>query len=660
MKTFCSLLVILVLVNIAFGQKFIRDLPSETLRNQLMPEKFKNVDAVIILKEQSFFIKDTEIEYRGITLKGPSTTRTNIRIIKLFNEAAVERYGSFEYIYPEYFGREIPNGFDVRARVLKENGKVWKMPKKEIKNIVARKTSDGIPLARKIVFKIPNLTTGDIVQIEYQFTEVFSRSSSALFYYNDRDFVLFSNLYITLPMKEKVKYISLPEQRIGQPKIEQLSREYGAGKSYVWMLQNLSSIPDEPYSLPFADQSLITAFIVEKIGRKYLGDWDSIAKEFYRDFLNKDKVRKEHIEQLGFLTGMDQSLVTFEKVDQLYTAIRKELILTEFNSLYLASDEIKSVFKSGKGDASDLAYIMFNILQQWNQNVNIIWIRDQRKGIYEKTIPSTLWFDRLGVLVTIDGQEKIYDFDRCIPCKYIHPSFLKSNEVVVLSNEGCSHKKLDIPTTFSDNITCEMHTLRFDSTLELIDNVMFTHKGVSAEKFRGKYYDSPEENIKSAVEKKIVGACLSRVDSLNLNNLWDESEIKLHISGVCNTKVESIENFITFKLKNKLISDFKGNIFSAVRRSDIHFDAPFQLNLIWQICIPEGYILNSVPANQKFDLEGRADSGINYLLDGNNLKISANLKFYQKYIPLGLYPKLISLLDDTTKEINRDIVLRKI
>jgi hypothetical protein len=659
MKTVCSFLIILLLVNIAFGQKFIRDLPSETLCSQLRPENYKNVDAVIVLKEQSFLIGDTEIDYRNLTLKGLSTTRTHIMIVKLFNEAAVERYGSFEYTYPEYYGDDMPNGFDAKARVLKENGKVWVMNKKTITRIVARETSDGIPLARKVLFKIPNLTAGDIVQIEYQFTEVFSRSSSALFYYSDRDFVLFSNLYITLPMKEEAKYISLPEQRIGQPKVEQLSRAYGSGKTYVWMLQNLNPIPDEPYSLPFSDRSLITAFIVEKIGQKYMGDWDSIAKQFYDDFLDKDKVSKDHLEQLGYATDLDISPLTFQNVDQLYAAIRKKLILTEFNSLYPASDKIGSVFKSGKGDASDLAYIMFNILQQWGQNVNIIWIRDQRKGIYEKAIPSTFWFDRLGVLVTINGQEKAYDFDRCIPCNYTHPSFLKSNEVVALNQTGCFHKKLTIPATINDNITCEMHTLNLDSAHGIVDNVMFTYKGVAAEKFRGKYYDSPEDDIKEAVEKSVVGDCLSRVDSLNLNNLWDESEIRLYMSGVCNTKVESIENFLTFKLKNKLLDDFKSNIFSAVRWSDIYFDAPFQMNLTWQIDIPEGYQLNTAPVDQKFDLEGKAGSNIIYRVDGNDLKISANLKFHQKHIPMNLYPKLIGMLDDTIKEINKDIVLKK-
>jgi len=37
------------------------------------------------------------------------------------------------------------------------------------------------------------------------------------------------------------------------------------------------------------------------------------------------------------------------------------------------------------------------------------WIRDRRKGVYEQAVPSTSWFDRLGVLVKIGTMEKVYD-----------------------------------------------------------------------------------------------------------------------------------------------------------------------------------------------------------------------------------------------------------
>lgn len=661
MKVFRLLFIFLFILKASFAEEFIRELPSENLCKQLTPETCKNVDAVIILKEQSFLIHETTIEQRGITFKGPATTRAMVLIVKLFNESAIKRYGSFEYVYPEYFGNDFPNRFDVKARVLKENRKIHVLSKKEIKTIVARKTVDGIPLARKVIFKMPELSAGDILQIEYQYTEVFSRSFSAIFFYNDRDYTLFSNLYITLPAADEARYISVPEEKIGKPDVQQISRDFGSGKTYVWMLRDLNAIPDEPYSRPFADRSLITAFIVEKQGKNsfYKGDWNNIARDFFKYFLDKDKINDEQIESLGFSKDIDVTDITFNHVDQLYRALRKMLILQEFNSLYPQSDNIKSIFKEGKGDASDLAYIMFKILQKWQQNVNAVWIRDQRQGIYEESIPSRLWFDRIGVLVTIQGQEKLYDFDRCIPYNYVLPWFLRSGKVVILSEMGCTHKLLNNPSTIQDNISVESHQLSFDKNLVLKDNVLLAYNGFSAEEFRGNYYNSPEPEIKKILENDLLGSCLTTLDSIELNNFWEESEVNIQMSGLAQIKIDSIENFISFKLKNKLLDDFKNKIYSSIRRSNIYFAGSFQMSQLWEINLPPDYELSSQMVNQKFSLGTKIISNVDYLYDQNILKISARLICTDPFLSLDLYPQLISLLDNTLKEINKDIVLKK-
>jgi len=70
------------------------------------------------------------------------------------------------------------------------------------------------------------------------------------------------------------------------------------------------------------------------------------------------------------LTWMNPSLL-FENVDQLYAAIRKKLILTEFKipllSLPVLTRKLVLFLNQEKEMPSDLAYIMFNILQQWDR-----------------------------------------------------------------------------------------------------------------------------------------------------------------------------------------------------------------------------------------------------------------------------------------------------
>ncbi|HTY59978.1 MAG TPA: DUF3857 domain-containing protein, partial [Bacteroidota bacterium] len=178
---------------------FLRQLPDAKLSAQITPEKFRNADAVIILKEQVLSVSGTSIMYRGEDLEGESMTQTTILLVKTFNQAGVARFGSFEYEYPERFGNEIKAGFACRARVQKPDGEVVEMPEGDVHILVSEEDSEGDPLARKAVFKIPNVDAGDVVQIEYTLTEPLARATSGLYYYSDVVPVLISNLMITVP-----------------------------------------------------------------------------------------------------------------------------------------------------------------------------------------------------------------------------------------------------------------------------------------------------------------------------------------------------------------------------------------------------------------------------------------------------------------------------
>jgi hypothetical protein len=660
MRTVLISVFIFLSLTIGFAEDFIRNLPSQKMLAAVTPEKFPNMDAVIILKEQSFQIKTDEIYYRGITLRGPNIIKNKIIIVKLFNESAVKRYGSFEFQYSEYFGDEIPNGFEAHVRVLKPDGSIWVMPEDNINRIVSRESSSGEPLARKVLFKIPNLAVGDVLQIERLFNRVFSRSSSGIFFYNDRDFVLFSNLYITLPLKEDYKYVGFPEQKIGEPKVEQISRSFGAGKTLFWGLRNLNPIPNETYSLPFADRSMMTAFIVEKVGRKFIGDWNSIAKLFYENYLDEDKISDDKIKELGFTESIVDSGITFDVVDKLYASIRKSFVLDEFNSLYPLSDDINSIFKKSKGDASDLAYIMFRILRKWEQKTNAIWIRDAREGIYEKEAPSTIWFDRMGVLVNINGKEKFYDFDRSIPTKYETPWYLRSREVVVINEEGCSHKKVNIQPFIKDNIYSEIHNLKFDKDFSLQDSIVLSFSGAPAQSYRSRFYDLEEEQIKNIIKKDISKNCLANIDSVSYNNFLDEPSAKFSFKGGSLSKVEKVDIYLTFNLNNQILKSFRNKMFSTIRRSRIGFEGPFQMNLLWEIHIPEGYRLKSGHSNQSINGPLSINSTTEVEKEKDMLKIKTNILFPNAILEQSHFPKFMNFLDSTLKIINQNIIFEKI
>jgi Domain of Unknown Function with PDB structure (DUF3857) len=655
------LCLILNIVNIFAGHDdFVRELPGKDLVNLITREKFPTMDAIIILKEQSFKISKTKIDYEGVTLTGPQTVTTNILIVKLLDEAAVKKYGSFEYSYREKFGDEIPNGFEARARVLKADGSIFTLDEDEFHNIVLGKDSHGTPLMRKAYFKIPDLAPGDVVQIEYQFNNVFSRSYSGIFYYNDSEYTLFSNLYITLPADEEFNIVSLPKEKIGEPQIQQFSNEFGTGKTYFWGLKNLNEIPDEVYSLPFDDRSMITGFIVSqtKKYRKYDDNWIDLGSDFYNDYIDDGEVDDDDLMKLGY--DIDSMPVfNSNQVDSLYTSIRRYFQLYSINSLYPATDDISDKFETKKADASDCSFIMYKILKEQGVDCKCIMIRDKREGVYEQTIPSTLWFDRLGLLVKINNEEKLYDFDKCISTSYSNPWYLNDINVFVIDKSKSYHKKVSFASDVNDNFESESHSLNFDKNFNLNDDLHLQYKGSFAENLRGALADMGKSDIREYFEHLINSSCLTKIDSFNINNFTDENNVNVTSSGLSTARAEVVDSFIVVNLKNLFLKKFRDKIFTPLRKTDMVFDSKFKFNMNYTVEIPEHYGLYSKCEKHKITGPDFCSSEMTYSINPNSLRIDFNILFPTSFIRVNDYPSLMNFIEESLGQIGGDIIFKK-
>jgi len=660
MKWLLTISLCFIITSILFSDDFLRELPDENLLSVLTPEKFKNLDAVIIIKEQSYKIESDETFYRGYEIEGLNTSYTKIIVAKLFNEAAVKRYGSFEFEYYERYGDDIPNVFEVRVRVRKPDGEVLVMEEEEIQRIVSRESSSGNPLNRKVLFKVPNLAIGDVIQIEYTFVRIFASSTSNMFYYNDRDFVLYSNLYITLPAKIEAQYINFTDDRIGKPRIEQISGTFGSGETYFWGLKNLYPIPNEPYSTPFDDQSLMTAFVVEKYYRTKTGTWKLTTENFYEDYIDQDDIDANQFEFLTLNQKFPKDSVSFDQINNAYLKIREKFKLQGYTSLYPWSNNISSVFEKQEGDASDLSYIFYKILKQWGVNAKIVWIRDKREGKYEITVPSRRWFDRLGVLVNHDRKEILYDFDNCIPYNYSMPWYLKGQKVVVIKENGFEHKACKGRASINDNIYNENHIINIDSTLNLTDNIKLNYSGFPANKIRDKYYNYSKTEISDKLESLSNMHCLDECDSLHINDFRYNPEIEISLEGPSLSKPEEIDSFLIFKIKNQSFEDLYNNVFTTLRNGNYVFNGPFKIIVSWEINIPEGYTLHKDSPDKIFSSVGQISAIISRSLFSQKYSIFANFRVKKNFLSYKSHSDFISLLEDIKKELDQDIILKKI
>ena len=640
-----------------YAQEFIRPLPDTALLAKINIVNFPNMDAVIILKEQSVDVSYGSIYYRGGDFVGSSVTTTNVKIVKLFNEAAVKRYGTFEMRYRERFGDEIPCGYMARARVLKQTGKVEILEENAIKRIVEVSSPGGTPLVRKLMFTVPNLEPGDVLQFETQLNEPLAYSNGGIFFYNDRDYVLFSNVNITLPAKQEYDIYSFPMEKIGAPSVKQLSKDFGSGETHFWSVKNLNAIPDEAFSRPFEDEAMMTCFVIKEKGRFDESTWPNLIERYYDHYFDVKKASASMCVSLGL--PEENEITSIEKVDSLYERLKSYFKFASSNSVY-PNEEISDFIEAKKADATDAAYLMLKILKRWGQACDIALIRDKRAGVWEKTVPSLSWFDRVGLVVNINGTEKFYDFDFSIPNKYENPWFLNNVDLYIIKKGEGLVKNMSFSTKPADNMMREEHNLNIENDKTLTDKLKLTYSGYMAQKFREENYKSEnlaiKENYKSELGKKMF----AEIETVAINNFLNESKCEMSFSGKLKNKIDEVDSFIVAKNSNLLFYKFRDKIFSSVRKKDIILPAPLSYKLINKIKVPEGYALKSGLVNKSVSSTFNANINIESKLENGILSISYELVFNQTEINAKYYRDLINFIDKAITESGKDIVFKKV
>jgi hypothetical protein len=650
-----------VVFTLSNADDFLRRLPDRNLTNQITAERFRNTDAVIILKEQSFKVEPGELFYRGIQFTGMQTTRTVIIIVKVLNEAGVSRYATFEETYPEYFGDEFPAGFGVKARVQKENDDVIELEEEDITVTVSRETPRGDPLERKVLFKMPNVSPGDIIQIEQSLTIPLSRSNSGIFFYNAVDPILFSNLSITLPARTGVTHYSFPPERVGPPRVEQLSSVYGAGQTYFWSLKNLNKIVNEPFSPPFEDQSLITAFVAHSQYETTIAPdklWIELADDFVEDYLDGDAVSKTMIKELGFEPTFRPT--TLAGVDSLYAALRRTITLLPYSSLYPMSEDVDKIFDRKKGDASDLAYIMFNILGQWGLDPRCVWVRDKRNGTYDKTVASTQWFDRLGVFVTVGGKDRLYVFDRGISSAYELPWYFRGINVAIISKGIVEHRMIGDGGFPSRGSISESHVLYLDSSMTVMDSLRYSARGWRATRLRSEFYDLDKPEITENIRSISTNSWLKDIRSIRFNEAADSPVFVVDCDGPSKADVDFLDTLIIIKPRNMVYRWFHEFLATPVRHNHIVLPEQFDMTASWTIKIPHGFEIRSTPTNRSIGDLQKVPASIIYRQSSEGIHIKASIKFETLMLNAQEFPALLRLINSVSQEVGRELVFQRL
>jgi len=654
MRTTLLAALTVVLAGWSSADEFIRALPTSREHATITNESHPGEDAVILLKEQRYLLGRQRIEVGRFYVTLPKVTETEILIVKALTEKAVGKFGSFEYSYTPFLNDDDYVTVEVRARVLKPNGRVETVDQDFVERIVAVESSEGDPIIHKIMLIIPNVAVGDVIQIEHSHARP-SFHSSQIFFYNDEYPVLKSTVTVSLPGGTGAFFVSSPKEVVGEPI---RSGEGQNLQTYTWIAETLQAIHPEPYAPPFRDQAAMTSFVL-KLGEEVMGtvddEWVRLISAIGSNLEFVGTVSDDRIRDLGFTPTPERP--TKATVDSLYGVLRKTISILESNvDGSLSYSEIDDIFSNGRAFPSDLSFAMFKILKRWDLRPKFVLVSDKRAGSYGRSVPSLAWFDRLAVSLNLDGEDLIYDFDPSIPACNQFPWYLDGVEAIEFDELTFRHFTLRSPRPRKTIASEQHHLVLREESATVHETLLLFYRGSLAQERRSEWYGLDEEHLTESMERVVKRQCLRAVDSVVVNDFRCENDLTVSAYGTSVIDSRIIDTLLTVSLANHFLREFRDRIASKNRQNDLDLPEPFDLRMDWFMDLPDGYTVQGDLPNKAFAGPQRSRAAVMTALQDGKLLFRCRLSLGSSYFPRAQYGQFISFLDELLSETDRTLV----
>jgi Domain of Unknown Function with PDB structure (DUF3857)/Transglutaminase-like superfamily len=259
----------------------------------------------------------------------------------------------------------------------------------------------------------PGVEVGAI--LDYQFELRFdSMVYLEPWYFSDELPVLASEVVFKIPPEVKAAAWRSDPMRVGFHTESEQTKD--GTRVRVWA-ENVPSVPDEPYGLPFADlamQMLLVPISYDN-GAVYvplLESWESVCKLYdenaYRNALRKDgdalKKAREILAAAGKTGGARPG------AEALYRFVRDEIANEDLPGVDLEEgSSVARTLADRKGDSIEKALLLQAMLGAARIEARPVWAAHRWRGEVDPQVANPAWFDRVLVAAEIDGQRVFLD-----------------------------------------------------------------------------------------------------------------------------------------------------------------------------------------------------------------------------------------------------------
>jgi len=252
----------------------------------------------------------------------------------------------------------------------------------------------------------PSVAVGAILDYQYEL-----RMESIYFlepwYFSEELPVVYSEMVFKIPREIQTQGWNRDPFKVG---LKNESKKSSRGTELRVWGENLPSVPDDPFGLPFADlatQMMIVpaAYQDRDVYEKLMDSWPSVCEmleEYYSKARRKDGGVAKKAKEVANAGGARQ------KAEALYRFVRDEIETVDQPGIFLAEgSSVEKTLSQKSGDPAEKALLLQSMLNAAKIDARLVWAADRANGQIDPQVPNPLWFDTVLVALDLDGQ-RIY------------------------------------------------------------------------------------------------------------------------------------------------------------------------------------------------------------------------------------------------------------
>lgn len=385
----------------------------------------------------------------------------------------------------------------------------------------------------------------------------------------------------------------------------------------------------------------------------YSTDWESVVKTIYdfEDFgpeLNKTGYFEADVDKL--LTGINTSN---ERIEALFNYVKSNVKWDDYKG-YSCNEGVKNAYKNKTGNCAEINLMLTAMMRYAGLNANPVLISTRDNGI--AFFPNRTAFNY--VIAAVETPEGMILLDATE--KYSKPNILPLRDLNwfgrLIRKDGTSTEINLMPKTLSRKVVNMGFAIKSDGSIE--GKTRSQYVDYEALDFRIQHLLTNKDTYLEELENKnnkIEISDYARENDLDLSKPISE------IFSFKDTKSVEIINDKIY-ISPLLFLAYKENPFKQeVREYPVDFGYPSVEKINVSIEIPEGYVVESLPAPINIATGENVGSFVfNIASNANKIQTVVTSTINEAIVPSDFYPVLKGFYQQMIDKQNEKIVLKKI